>query len=239
VNKMANYGENLKKIRKARGLTQINLSELSEVSQSTICEIEKNAYLPKISVTIKLANALNISVMDLDEELEKNVRNSGARLVSQDVTPYVVSTNSFESIKLMKFSQGFKVQIPLNDYVAKESNQIIYLPDVKEGDFVVKLCDNSVCGCYPEGTFLHCSDSFPEHGRLVVVHMRNGDIKIRIYAINNQKQYLMAISPNDSEDFQTSDEVLKIWTVVRSLKNELNVAPESNGLHHNWKDRLV
>ena len=234
---MSNYGENLKKLRKARGLTQINLSDSSGVSQSTICEIEKNAYLPKISVSIKLANALNISVIDLDEELEKNIKSSGARLVNDDLTNYV-ATSDFEAIKLMKFSKDFKVEMPLDNYVAKESNQIIYLPDVKEGDFVVKICDNSVCGCYPEGTFLHCSDVFPEHGRLVLVHMRSGEIKFRIYAIKDQKQYLMAISENDSEDFQLSDKVLKIWTIIRSLKNELHVTSESNSVHHSWKERL-
>ncbi len=231
------YGENLKKLRKAKGLTQITLSELSGVSQSTICEIEKNAYLPKIAVTIKLANALDISVMDLDEELEKNIMKSGARLVNEDVINYV-ETSDFEAIKLMKFSKGLKINMPLDDYVAQESNQIIYLPDVKNKDFVIKICDNSICGCYPEGTFLHCSDSFPEHGRLVVVHMRNGDIKFRIYAIKDKKQYLMAISENDSDDFQLNDEVLKIWTVVRSLKNELNVVSQSNNIHCRWQERL-
>lgn len=234
---MANYGENLKKIRKARGLTQINLSDLSGVSQSTICEIEKNAYLPKISVTIKLANALNIAVVDLDEELEKNIKSSGARLVNDDLTNYV-ATSDFEAIKLMNFSKGIKVETNLDAYVAKESNQIIYLPDVKNNDFVVKISDNSVCGCYPEGTFLHCSDSFPEHGRLVVVHMRNNEVKLRIYAIKDQKQYLMAISANDAEDFQLNDQVLKIWAVIRSLKNELNVDSEDNNIHHSWKKRL-
>jgi len=234
---MSNYGENLKKIRKARGLTQINLSDLSGVSQSTICEIEKNAYLPKISVTIKLANALNISVVNLDEELEKNIKNSGARLVNDDLTNYV-ATSDFEAIKLMKFSNGFKVETPLDAYVAKESNQIIYLPDVKDNDFVVKICDNSVCGCYPEGTFLHCSDSFPAHGRLVVVHMRSGEVKLRIYAIKDQKQYMMAISKNDSQDFELNDQVLKIWAVIRSLKNELDVTSDSNDIHHGWKKRL-
>jgi len=235
---MSNYGENLKRIRKARGLTQINLSELSGVSQSTVCEIEKNAYLPKISITIKLANALNISVVNLDEELEKNIKSSGARLVNEDLTNYV-ATSDFEAIKLIKFSNGFKVEMPLDSYAAKESNQIIYLPDVKEGDFAVKICDNSVCGCYPEETFLHCRDSFPEHGKLVVVHMRNGEIKFRIYAIKDQKQYLMAISDNDSEDFRPSEEILKIWTVVSSLKNELNIFSEGNELYNSWEKRLT
>jgi transcriptional regulator with XRE-family HTH domain len=235
---MANYGENLRRIRKARGLTQINLSDLSGVSQSTVCEIEKNEYLPKISITIKLANALNISVVNLDEELEKNIKRSGARLVDEDLTNYV-ATSDFKTIKLLEFSKGLKVEMSLNSYVAKESHQIIYLPDVKEGDFVVKICDDSVCGYYPEGTFLHCRDSFPEHGKLVVVQMLNGEIKLRIYAIKDQKQYLMAISENDSEDFCPNKEIIKIWTVVSSLKNELNIFSGGNELYNSWAKRLM
>ncbi len=235
---MANYGENLKRIRKARGLTQINLSDLSGVSQSTICEIEKNEYLPKISVTIRLANALNISVVNLDEELEKNIKNSGARLVNEDLTNYV-ATSDFEAIKLIQFSKGLKIDIPLDSYAETSSNQIIYLPGVKEGDFAIKLSDNSVCGCYPEGTFLHCRASFPEHGKLVVVHMRNGDIKFRIYAIKDKKQYLMAISENDPEDFRPNDEILKIWPVVCSLRNELNIFSTTNELYNSWDKRLT
>jgi hypothetical protein len=48
----------------------------------------------------------------------------------------------------------------------------------------------------------------------------------------------MAISENDSDDFQLNDNVLKIWTVVRSLKNELHVAAKSNNIHFSWQDRL-
>lgn len=234
---MANFSENLKRIRKAKGLTQMSLSALSSVSQSTICEIEKNEYTPKMAVTIKLANALGISVTNLDEELEKNIKSLGANLIGEDITRYSVA-EKFESIKLIEYSKDLTVEVPLDLYVEQESNEIIYLPNIQKKDFVIKICDDSICGNYPQGTFLHCHDAFPQHGKLVIVHMITGELKFKIYAIKEQKQYLMAISDNDFEDYEINADITKIWTVVASLRRELSVDSTSNSLYNGWPERL-
>ncbi|HHW43811.1 MAG TPA: helix-turn-helix transcriptional regulator [Desulfotomaculum sp.] len=61
-------GHNLKKIRQNKGLSQLKLSKLSGVAQSSISEIESGKSNPNISTLRKLANVLEIS---LDELLDK------------------------------------------------------------------------------------------------------------------------------------------------------------------------
>lgn len=61
-------GENLKKIRKSRNLTQEKIAELTGLPQSTISNIEKNISSPKIDTLSKLAKGLGIEVSELIKE---------------------------------------------------------------------------------------------------------------------------------------------------------------------------
>lgn len=54
------------KIRKDRGLTQDQLAKLSGVSRQTIVTLENNgSHIVKSSTLLKLANALNTTMVDL------------------------------------------------------------------------------------------------------------------------------------------------------------------------------
>lgn len=65
-------GDNLKRLRRAKNYSQINLSKLSGVSQTTISDVENNVYTPNIKKIIVLAKTLNVDVNELltDEERE-------------------------------------------------------------------------------------------------------------------------------------------------------------------------
>ena len=55
------FGEYIKRIRELRGYSQRKLSKLSNLSNTTICRIEKNSISSSDAATIvKLANGLNI-----------------------------------------------------------------------------------------------------------------------------------------------------------------------------------
>lgn len=56
--------ENLKKIRKEKGITQKKLAELSNVRQSTISTIERGQ-MPKTGTLEKIAKALGVKVSEL------------------------------------------------------------------------------------------------------------------------------------------------------------------------------
>ena len=69
-------GENIKRIRKERKLTQKQLGELCEpqISESTIRKYELGILKPKIETLKKISSALNCQISDIDESLYINRR---------------------------------------------------------------------------------------------------------------------------------------------------------------------
>lgn len=62
--------EELRRIRKLRGLSQVDLAALSGVSQYTITEVETGRREPRPSTLRKLAEALDVEVADFFREPE-------------------------------------------------------------------------------------------------------------------------------------------------------------------------
>jgi putative transcriptional regulator len=58
---------NLQQIRKARGLTQQQLSESADVSRKSINAVENGIYIPSTVLALKIAKTLECSVEDLFE----------------------------------------------------------------------------------------------------------------------------------------------------------------------------
>jgi len=56
---------NLEEIRKAAGLTQLELSESAEVSRKSINAIENGIYVPSTVLALKIAKTLKCSVEEL------------------------------------------------------------------------------------------------------------------------------------------------------------------------------
>lgn len=57
-----NFGDKLKRIRKSKGLTQVDLSTLMGwTDRSTIAHMESGRNIPTIGMVEKLAKALNVS----------------------------------------------------------------------------------------------------------------------------------------------------------------------------------
>ena len=63
-------GENIKRIRKEKGLTQKQLGELCGLADSAIRRYENGGANPKIETKKKIANALEVPVEDIDPDLE-------------------------------------------------------------------------------------------------------------------------------------------------------------------------
>ncbi len=59
-------GENIRKIRKQKGLTQKKLAELSGLNEVTIRSYELGKFKPKIETIQRIANALDVTIGDLD-----------------------------------------------------------------------------------------------------------------------------------------------------------------------------
>ena len=58
---------NLREIRKSRGLTQQELSESADVSRKSINAVENGIYIPSTVLALKIAKTLKCSVEDIFE----------------------------------------------------------------------------------------------------------------------------------------------------------------------------
>ena len=63
---MATIGDNIKKIRARKGLTQDDLVRKSGVKHTTLTKIESNVVLkPTVQTVAKIAKALGVAIEDL------------------------------------------------------------------------------------------------------------------------------------------------------------------------------
>lgn len=62
---MVSLGENIKKYRQAKRLTQIQLAEQANMSRSYLADVERNRYNPSVETLTTLARVLGVSANDL------------------------------------------------------------------------------------------------------------------------------------------------------------------------------
>lgn len=66
--------ENIKRIRKKKGLTQEKLARLADISHNTLVKIEMGmAKEPTITTVRKIADALNVSIDELVGRKKQNI----------------------------------------------------------------------------------------------------------------------------------------------------------------------
>lgn len=62
---MASFGQHLKQLRKVKGISQGQLAELMELDPSHVSRYERDQTQPSISVAIKFAKVLGVSLNEL------------------------------------------------------------------------------------------------------------------------------------------------------------------------------
>ena len=67
-------GENIKAIRKKKGITQKKLGELCGIAESNIRKYENGKQNPKIETIDKIASALGVSIAQIKEDITWNER---------------------------------------------------------------------------------------------------------------------------------------------------------------------
>ena len=77
--------KNIKRIRQEKGLTQKELGEKIGISQEAISLMEIGARKPKVDTAKKIADALNVSVMDIIELCdEKRINNKETEVLESE-----------------------------------------------------------------------------------------------------------------------------------------------------------
>lgn len=61
------FGESIRQARLNRGMSQAQLSSETGIPQTSISDLERDKYIPKADVCLKLAKALDFEISDLFE----------------------------------------------------------------------------------------------------------------------------------------------------------------------------
>ena len=139
---MSTLGENLKKIRKAKKVTQKELAQKSGVKQSVISDLETGSAKSTGSI-LELANALGVTA----EELKRGAFDEGALTNTVPISPRMapvlswVQAGVFTNVESVDMSQ-VEQWLPLPD---GDCEKCFYLkvqglsnyPDFHEGDYIL------------------------------------------------------------------------------------------------------
>lgn len=63
--KIGNIGENLKRIRKEKGMRQIDVAKKLGIQPATYCKYELNMHKPKYKLVERVANVLDVDVSEI------------------------------------------------------------------------------------------------------------------------------------------------------------------------------
>ena len=107
---MSSIGDKLIAYRRSAGLSQMELSEVSGVSQTAISYIEVGRNKPTVSTAAKLANALRIPVQDLigyPENKKMPATQAGDGLV-ESIRQMVLDLPEEDRLKVYGFVAGLQ-----------------------------------------------------------------------------------------------------------------------------------
>jgi transcriptional regulator with XRE-family HTH domain len=106
-NLTANIGYNLAKIRRSRGLSLDQTSQLTGVSKAMLSQIEKGGSNPTVTIIWKIATGLQVSFTSLLERDDDVVSVVSYR----DVAPVTAEDGAFRSYPLFPFDPVTKIEM--------------------------------------------------------------------------------------------------------------------------------
>lgn len=96
ITELHTIGNNLYKVRKARGLTQAEVAERAELSDRTYADIERDSVAMRVDSLLKICTALHITPNEI------LVAADTAAVTEQDIADAVKDCSDFEKKTAMK-----------------------------------------------------------------------------------------------------------------------------------------
>lgn len=139
---MATLGENLKKIRKAKKMTQKELAQKSGVKQSVISDLETGNAKSTGSI-LELANALGVTAEELKKGIAPNFDNNVVSITSNKLIPVLswVQAGIMTSVEALNPSEITEWLPPLSS-------------DDPDGCFYLKVVGISNFPTYQDGDYI-------------------------------------------------------------------------------------
>lgn len=136
-------GDNIKKYRSAKNLTQPQLAELSFCSESSIRKYEKGIRIPGSEILTKIAEALGIPVSELLKDDTFNLTDSDTEKVEVYIDVIIGMPELKPLINIFK-SKGYELRqetdVKGSDiYLIKNGEAIAKIPEKDFADFGAKM----------------------------------------------------------------------------------------------------
>lgn len=140
-------GNNIRKYRKANGMTQKDLGVLSGLAEITIRQYESGKYVPKNDKLLKIAKALGVAPFDLAPDRYPTDITSGEHPELTDFYRrwYKAVSNDGENIAISRHSNGtYKIECDNADQTAYDLTQA-YIKLNTDGKNKVKTYAEDLC----------------------------------------------------------------------------------------------
>lgn len=214
---MTTLGENLKKIRKAKKMTQIQLAKKSGVKQSVISDLE-TGNAKSTGFILELANALGVTAEELKKGIVGEVESSNAVAVKARMAPVLswVQAGTFTNVSAVDTSE-ITEWLPLPE---DECSNCFFLkvqglsnhPYFMEGDYIVVDPD------------AYYGDM--QSGDIIVVRRGEDATFKKLVIETNGKRYLQALNPEFKPNIiELDDQCLFIGQVVDCVRYVYKARP--------------
>lgn len=214
---MTTLGENLKKIRKAKKLTQIQLAKKSGVKQSVISDLE-TGNAKSTGFILELANALGVTAEELKKGIVGELETSNAVSIKARMAPVLswVQAGTFTNVAAVDTSE-ITEWLPLPE---DECSNCFFLkvqglsnhPYFMEGDYIVVDPD------------AYYGDM--QSGDIIVVRRGEDATFKKLVIETNGKRYLQALNPEFKPNIiELDDQCLFIGQVVDCVRYVYKARP--------------
>lgn len=203
---MATLGENLKKIRKAKKMTQKELAQKSGVKQSVISDLETGNAKSTGSI-LELANALGVTAEELKKGIAPNFDNNVVTITSNKLIPVLswVQAGIMTSVEALNPSEITEWLPPLSS-------------DDPDGCFYLKVVGISNFPTYQDGDYILVNPSFQvcdllSEDLIVVRNSTDATFK-KLIIESDERKYLQALNPNFQPNIIEFEEGMELVGLV-------------------------
>ena len=203
---MATLGENLKKLRKAKKMTQKELAQKSGVKQSVISDLETGNAKSTGSI-LELANALGVTAEELKKGIAPDFDNNVVTITSNKLIPVLswVQAGIMTSVEALNPSEITEWLPPLSS-------------DDPDGCFYLKVVGISNFPTYQDGDYILVNPSFQVCDLLsedLIVVRNSTDATFKKLVIeSDERKYLQALNPNFQPNIIEFEEGMELVGLV-------------------------
>lgn len=206
---MSTLGENLKKIRKAKKMTQKDLAQKSGVKQSVISDLETGNAKSTGSI-LEIASALGVTAEELKKGVFDETEESNATPITVRMAPVLswVQAGTFTNVQAIDMSQV---------------EEWLPLPDDCEDCFYLKVQGLSNYPMFQEGDYILVDPTIQysdmQSGDMIVVRKHDDATFKKLVIETDGAKYLQALNPEFKPNIIPLDEdCIFVGEVIDSVR---------------------